>query len=126
MIRLVSFIVSMVVPAFIMAGGMASSAVAQDKAAKASTTRKVHFDNDKVLVYENIQKPGEVNSAVVTTKFRVVRVLQGSTLERTYADGKKETLVRKSGDVMYNQPSPGYTNKNVGKTDYHTYVVVLK
>jgi hypothetical protein len=125
--KLISFVVSIVLPASIMVGGMANSAVAQDKAAKNSATRKVLLDNDKVQVFENTQRPGEVNASPPTTKFRVVRVLKGSTIERTHADGKKETFVRKTGEVFWNQPSPAtYSNKNVGKTDYQTYVVVLK
>ena len=114
------------VAAFMVAGITANSAMAQDKAAKGSSARKVLLENDKVLVYENTQKPGEVNNAVPSTKFRVVRVLKGSTLLRTHADGKKETIVRKTGEVLFNQPGPGYTNTNAGKTDYQTYVVVLK
>ena len=119
------FFMGVLVTAFALAGVTANPAMAQDKAAKGSSVRKVLLENDKVRVYENTQKPGEVNDAVPTTKFRVVRVLKGSTLVRTYADGKKETLVRKTGDVLFNQPGPGYTNMNAGKTDYQTYVVEL-
>jgi hypothetical protein len=124
--RSVPFRMSLLVSAFVFAFAHAGTTMAQEKAAKAEATRKVLLENDKVVVFENTQRPGDVNPSPPTKNFRVVRVLKGSTLERTHADGKKETMVRKTGDVIWNQPGPGYINKNVGTTDYQTYVVVLK
>ncbi len=106
--------------AFMLACVLVNSAVAQDKA-------KIRLDNDKVRVYENRQKPGQVNKPESTTNPRVIIVLKGSTIQRTYPDGKKESVIRKTGDVMFNQPGPGgYTNTNIGKNDYETYIVELK
>ena len=124
--RLVSFVVSMVVPAFIMAGGMASSAVAQEKAAKGAPTQNVLLENAKVKVYEVTYKAGDTNTAIASTTTRVVRALTAGTTQWTFADGKKETKVRKAGDVWIAEPGPAYTNTNIGKTEFKIYVVQLK
>jgi hypothetical protein len=55
-----------------------------------------------------------------------VRALKGGTLQRTYADGKKEQVVYKTGDVRINEPGPAYTTKNIGKSEVKLYVVRLK
>ena len=84
------------------------------------------LENDKVRAFEFTQKPGQENTSIVSTKYRIVRALKGGTIERTYADGKKETVVFKTGEVKMNEPSPAYTSKNIGKTELHLYVVLLK
>jgi len=43
-----------------------------------------------------------------------------------FADGKKETVVWKTGQVRMNEPSQAYTATNIGKTEIHLYVVQLK
>ncbi len=127
MTKLIRFVVGIVMPAFIVAGGIANSAVAQDKAAKGMMSSTVILDNAKVRVLLNTFKPGDVNTNILSSSPRVVRALKGGTLERTYADGKKESIVWKSGDVRYLESSPvTYTNKNVGKTEIQLYLVVLK
>jgi hypothetical protein len=123
---LTSFAVGIVVPAFIMAGGWANSAAAQDKAAKGAPVIKVLLDNAKVKVYDSTYKPGDVNTGIASTSTRIVRVLKGGTTEFTFADGKKETHVRTVGEVYMVSPGPAYTNKNIGKTDVQLYVVQLK
>ena len=132
-------LVGLLVPAFILAGFAASPAMAQDKAKdakaapaakaeKGKSTLKVLLENDKVRVFERHYKPGDVNTEVPSSTFRVIRTLQGGTLERTYADGKKEKLEFKTGTVRFLEPSKSgqFTVKNVGKTDIVNYVVVLK
>jgi len=47
-------------------------------------------------------------------------------LFRSYADGKKERVVYKTGQVRINEPGPAYTTKNIGKTAVKLYVVRLK
>jgi hypothetical protein len=47
-------------------------------------------------------------------------------MERTYADGKKEKVVWKTGDVRILEAGPAFTNVNVGKTDVQLYTVMLK
>ena len=57
---------------------------------------------------------------------RVVRVLKGGTVLRTYADGKTEKSEWKTGEVQIQEPGPQYTARNVGKTEVVLYVVRLK
>jgi mannose-6-phosphate isomerase-like protein (cupin superfamily) len=109
----------------------ATPAMAQDKAKgktdkSASSAPKVLLENAKVRAQELTVKPGQVNDTAATTAYRVVRVLSGAKLERTYADGKKESIERKTGEVYMLEPGPAYTFKNVGKTVFRIYVVVLK
>jgi len=127
---LVRFVVGVAVFVFIMGGGMVSSAVAQEKAKaaevkKGMSTRKVLADNDKVTVFEIRQKPGEENKPN-STRTRVIRALSGATILRTYADGKTDTKVWKTGEVEIQVPGPEYSTKNVGKTEFRIYAVVLK
>ena len=124
--KLIRFVVGMAIPAFIMAGGVANSAAAAEKAAMAPVTQKVLLENDKVKVFEIAWKPGQENTTVASTAFRIVRAIKGGTIERNYADGKKETVVWKTGEVRMNSPSAAYTAKNTGKTEIHLYVVQLK
>jgi len=102
----------------------AAPALAQEKG---KATVKVLIDNDKVRVTENHYRPGDVGEED-RSQFRVNRTLQGGTLERTYPDGKKEKFEVKTGDVRYLSPAkgPGYSVKNVGKTNVVSYVVRLK
>jgi negative regulator of sigma E activity len=124
--KLINFVVGIVVPAFIMAGGIVNSAVAQEKAAKASVKLKVLLENAKVRVYEVTYKPGDENTSIVSTSTRIIRPLRGGTLQLTYADGKKETVIRKAGEPYMLEPGPAYTTKNIGKTVVRLYVVQLK
>jgi len=133
--HLIRLFVSLVVPVFMLAGVAASPAIAQDKAkdAKAAPAAKgmakvtVRADNDKVRVFEAEFKPGDENKAVPSSSSRVVRALKGGTLMRTYADGKTQNVEWKTGEVRFIAPDKtAYTAKNVGKSDVHLYVVVLK
>ena len=138
--HLLRLFVSMVVPAFVLAGLAASPALAQDKAKdakaapaakaeKGKSTVKVLFDNEKVRVFERTYKPGDTNEEVPSGNYRVNRTIKGGTLERTYSDGKKEKVEVKDGMVRFLEPSKGgakYTVKNIGKTEIVNYVVVLK
>jgi quercetin dioxygenase-like cupin family protein len=135
--HLLRLIASLVVPAFMLAGVAANPALAQDrakdakaapaaKAEKGKPTIKVLHENAKVKVYEVTYKPGDANTTIASTTTRVIRVLSGATTQWTFADGKKETKVRKTGDVFIAEPGPAYTNTNTGKTVYKIYVVQLK
>ena len=118
---------TVVVPAFLVAGLMASPALAQDKAKAGAARITVLADNDKVRVFEAQFKPGDENKAVPSASSRVVRALKGGTLMRTYADGKTQNVEWKTGEVRFIEPDKtAYTAKNVGKSDVHLYVVVLK
>jgi len=139
--HLLRLFVSFLVPAFMLAGVAASPAFAQDKskdakaapaakAEKGKSTMKVLLDNDKVRVFERTYKPGDVNEEVPSSTFRVIRTLKGGTIERTYADGKKEKMEFKTGTVRFLEPAKGaggkYMVKNVGNTEVVNYVVLLK
>ena len=124
--KLFGFVVSILVPAFIMAGAVVNSATAQQKAAKATATGKVLLESDKVRVYEVTYKPGAENTSVPSSSSRVVRALKGGTIQRIYSDGKKENVTYKAGQVRLNEPGPGYTAKNIGKTQIVLYVVQVK
>jgi len=103
-----------------------SGAWAQDKAAKNAPTLKVLTENAKVKVYEVTHKPEDANAGIVSASYRIVRALTGGTTQWTFADGKKETKVRKADDVWIAEPGPAYTNTNIGKTVFKIYVVQLK
>jgi quercetin dioxygenase-like cupin family protein len=135
--KLIRLVVGILIPAFIMAGGGASSAVAQEKgkAAKAAPAAKAEkgkavqkqlLENDKVRVFEVTFKPGD-ESASVARPNRVIRALKGGTLQVTSADGSKDVRQYKTGEVKYfeaeKQPS---VLKNTGKSELVLYAVFLK
>ena len=101
-----------------------ANVLAQEKAA-GQATRISLAEDDKVQVSEIRQQPGEV-STPNTGVYRVIRALQGGTLLRTYADGKTEESLWKTGEVQIQLPGPAYTVKNVGNTEVVLYVVRLK
>ena len=129
--RLISMFVGVVVPAFMLVGVAANPAMAQGKAkeAKAETgkaVQKVLFEDDRVRVTETTFKPGDTGPNVVRG-FRVTRALRGGTAERTWADGKKEKIEWKTGEVRVQGPDKqAFVNKNVGKTDIVLYTVNIK
>ena len=96
------------------------------KKSEATNTQKVLHDDDKVRVTETTTKPGERGNNT-TRGLRVTRYLQGGTQERTYADGKKEKIERKTGEVLVAGPDKqAYYVTNVGKTPIVTYTVSIK
>ena len=114
--------------ALVFFGLMVGSTVAQDKKENKGTPKaviKVVAENAKVTATETTYAPG-AESNTSRAEIRVVRALSGGTLQRTYADGKKEQIVYKTGDVRINEPGPAYTTKNIGKTEVKLYVVRLK
>ncbi len=121
---------SLGVAAFVLSGLMLNAASAQDKTKMDKGAPKVAIkvitENDKVKVFESTYVPGAENTAVASSTMRVVRALKGGTLERRYADGKKEKVEWKAGMVQIVPPSGAYTTKNIGKTTLQVYVVQLK
>jgi len=77
---------------------------------------KVVLDNDKVKVTEVTWKPGQ-QSIEDYAEYRVVRVLSGGTVLRTFSDGKAEKIVRSAGEVYVQEPSRPYADLNIGKSD---------
>ena len=121
------FFMGLLVPAFMLAGVTAHSAMAQDKAKaeKGKATLTVLAENEKVRVYQVQLKPGDVSPSIARP-FRVVRALKGGTLSRTYADGKTEKREYKAGQVSLQGPDAPFSGKNIGKTEVVLYVVQLK
>ena len=128
---------ALAVGAFLSLGLIAVPATAQDKAKatkaepakaeKGATKITPLLENDKVKVYETLYRPGDENKAVATTASRVLRVLKGGTITRTYADGKTEKIEFKTGEVKFLEPfKTAYVSKNEGKSDIQFYVVQLK
>ncbi len=119
---------SVAVAALVFSGWMAGGAIAQDKKAGKGAPKvviKTLVENAKVIATETTYAPG-AESNTSRAEVRVVRALAGGTLQRTYADGKKENVVYKTGQVRINEPGPAYSTKNVGKTTVKLYVVRLK
>ncbi len=108
-------------------GATTGATIAQEKAkaAKSEATLKVFVDNDKVRVFEIRFKPGD-QGANVARPARVLRVLKGGTLLRTFADGKSDQRTYKTGEVVYEQSAQPFVPKNVGKSDLIFYVVFVK
>ncbi|TMH39438.1 MAG: hypothetical protein E6H54_21000 [Betaproteobacteria bacterium] len=123
----------LLVSTLLVAGVIATSAIAQEKgkdakpaaAKKGEPVQKVYFENDAVRVFEVTFKPGDA-AANIERPLRVIRVLKGGTLTLIYPDGKKEKLPWKTGEVKVRQPSPAYSPKNEGKSDIVLYVVYVK
>ena len=109
--KLIGLVVGIMVPAFIMAGGMANSAVAQDKAKPATTkdmakasakgqiTVKVLLENDKVKVKTETRIPAGAVAPSIARPNRVVHTVKGGTFMRTYPDGKKVKVETKTGET---------------------------
>ncbi len=120
------------VSAFILlAGVVASPAIAQDKAKDAPVSMAQNtalVDNDKVRAYEVRFKPGDVQTVLPSASYRIARVLSGGTLLRTRVDGTTEPLEWKTGEVKFFEPdTTAYKQtRNVGTTDVALYIVVLK
>ena len=123
---LAAALLGLLAPAFLGAGIVVNSAIAQDKGTGPAVKIKALVDNEKVKAYEATYAPGAQNKGVATSTVRIVRALKGGTLERTYADGKKEKVLWKAGEVKQINPGPAYTTKNIGKSELQLYVVQLK
>ena len=127
------FLVGLLAIAFTVAGVSASPAMAQDKAKDRKAARveqervptKVLFDNDKVRVQEVTFKPGD-QGPNIPRPFRILRVLKGGTIQRTFPDGKTDNVVYKTGEVIVYDADKPFVPKNVGKSDIVFYVVALK
>ena len=121
----------LLVPAFFVAGVVATPAMAQGKDAKAASAKKgepiqkVFLENDRVRVFEVTFRPGDAG-ATVERPLRVIRVLKGGTLTLIHPDGKKEKLLWKTGEVRVRQATLPYSPKNEGKANIVLYVVYVK
>ena len=126
------FLMGALVSALVLGAAATGHALAQDmakdaKAQKGAAKMTVLVDNEKVRAFEIRFQPGDVNKAVPSASSRVVRALKGGTLLRTYASGKTQEVVWKTGEARFVvAETEAYTTKNIGKSDLYLYVVVLK
>ena len=62
---------------------------------------KTVFENDKIIVMDSVIKPGE-GLPSADRSGAIYYYLSGSKVERTFADGTKETVTRKTGQSLVN------------------------
>ena len=121
----IACVIAAVVPNPVAAQDKAKASAAPAKAAtKDERERKVFVDNDQMLASEVRYKPG-ATSGMLERRQRVTRALTDGTLEKTYPDGRKETIAWKAGDVKFN-PKETYSQKNTGTTELVLYTVSIK
>jgi quercetin dioxygenase-like cupin family protein len=121
-ISAVSFTLAMSSTAFAQGMAMEKSGAMQ---AAGQITRKTLAENAKVAVIDSVSKPGET-SPMQSRPMHVIHIMSGGTLERTYADGKKEVIAEKAGDTKIIDISQPYAVKNIGKTTIHTIIINVK
>lgn len=86
---------------------------------------KTVFENKKIAVMDNVLKPGE-ESPSSDRGGLIFYYIQGGTAERTFADGTKETVTRKTGQALMNPEKRPYAVTNTGKTTLHVITIKLK
>lgn len=120
------YFVGVLVSVFMLAGVVASPAMAQGEARAEGlkSTAKRLFRNDKVLVTEVTYKPGAEGKAR-KRPFRVLRALTSGTLQRIYANGRTENVVWEAGQVrVFEKDKEPFGTKNVGTSDLVLFLVV--
>jgi hypothetical protein len=100
-------------------------AQAMSMAGPGMATQKVIAENEKLQVIDVVQPPGTVGAMASRTGL-VVHWITGGTAERTYADGSKDVVVRKTGETAIITEKRPFSVKNVGKTITHLIEVKLK
>jgi len=107
---------------------VAGTAIAQDKKGKIpERTQKVLLDSDTFRVTETTYPPGGGTNTPTSPGHRVTRALKGGTLERSYADGKKELVTFKTGEVRETPATKApYNLRNTGKSEVVLYTVTVK
>jgi hypothetical protein len=86
---------------------------------------KTVFENDKVIVMDSVIKPGE-GLPSADRSGAIYYYLSGSKVERTFADGTKETVTRKTGQALVNTEKRPYSVVNTGTTTAHVISIKLK
>jgi len=86
---------------------------------------KTVFENDKVAVLDSVLKPGE-GLPSSDRGGMIYYYLSGGKVERTFADGTKETVTRKSGQSLVNSEKRPYSVANTGSTTLHVISIKLK
>lgn len=122
MTKLTGFILWLILTALTASQGLAEE---RAKTRPTWTPTKVLFENDRVRVQEVTFRPGD-QGPKVSRPFRIIRVLEGGTMQRTYANGRTETVVYKTGEVKVYEADKPYVPRNIGKSYITFYVVALK
>jgi mannose-6-phosphate isomerase-like protein (cupin superfamily) len=92
---------------------------------KGESPVRILFDDERVRVQEITFRPGAQGPGTARP-FRIMRVLKGGTMQRTYPDGRTETIEYKTGELRVVGPDRPFVPKNVGNSDIVFYVVALK
>ncbi len=127
--RTVVFCASAVAFTFAVSSTAFAQGMTTDKMSSAQTTppytTKVIAENEKLQVSDVVIKPGE-GGAMRSREGLFTYSISGGSLERTYGDGTKEVVKRKTGESFLNREKRPYSTKNVGKTTIHLIAVQLK
>jgi hypothetical protein len=86
---------------------------------------KTVFENDKIVMMDSVIKPGE-GLPSADRSGAIYYYLSGSKVERTFADGTKETITRKAGQALVNTEKRPYSVVNTGTTTAHVISIRLK
>lgn len=105
--------------------GLILTIAASSPALAVEPVLKVLAENATTQVVDVTEAPGSVG-AMSTRTGHIVYVISGGTLERTYADGSKETVARKAGEATIITEKRAYSVKNTGTTTVHLIEVVKK
>ena len=83
------------------------------------------FDDGNVLVREVHFQPGDVGKTIARPP-RVIRVLKGGTIRRTYPDGHFNDVQYKTGETRVYHADPVFGIRNVGNTEIVFFVVAIR
>jgi hypothetical protein len=86
---------------------------------------KTVFDNDKITVTDTMMKPGEGLPSAERNGL-ILYYISGGKAERTFSDGTKDTVTRKTGQSLVNAEKRAYSVENTGTTTLHVISVKLK
>jgi hypothetical protein len=104
--------------------GMACIGASAQTAGKQVLPKTV-YENDKIAIMDNILKPGDTSPSADRAGM-FYYYIQGGTVERTFADGTKETVVRKTGQALQNPEKRPYAVENTGKNTVRVISIKLK
>lgn len=88
-------------------------------------TAKTVFEDSKIVVTDNVLKPGE-GSPSTDRGGLVLYYISGGTVERTFNDGTKQTVTRKTGQALMNPEKRPYAVTNTGKTTLRVITIKMK
>ena len=81
-------------------------------------TRNILVANEKVQVWDVVIRPGETGPMQSREGMFIYHVT-GGTLERSFADGSKQVVTRKTGEALVVAEKRPYSSKNIGSTTIH-------